>query len=268
MLASRDFGSGSGHLYAASNLTVRLMPKLHIFAIAAHPDDVELGCAGTLIKHARSGQKVGILDLTEGELSTRGDVESRRKEAADAAKWIGAAVRLNAGMRDGFLVNDEAHQIRLIAYIRHFRPEIVIANALRDRHPDHGRAGRLVADACFYAGLRKIETRWEGKKQEAWRPKRVYHSINDRIPEPDFVVDVSSEHELKMEAIKCYRSQFYDPSSPEPLTYIATGGYLENIISRDSLMGKRIGTKFGEGFNCENVPGISSLDSLILPDIS
>ena len=241
------------------------MPKLHILAITAHPDDIELSTAGTLIKHARAGQQVGILDLTEGELSTRGTVELRRIEAADAAKMMGAVVRLNAGMRDGFFVNDEVHQLKLITYIRHFKPEIVITNALADRHPDHGRAGKLVADACFYAGLRKIITHWEGVEQEAWRPKRVFHSINDRMHTPDFIVDVSDVHETKMDTIRCYRSQFHDANSGEPLTYIAASGFLENVVSRDAVWGKRIGTKYGEGFNTENIPGISSLDNLILP---
>ncbi len=243
------------------------MSKLHILAITAHPDDVELGCAGTLIKHACMGQKVGILDLTEGELSTRGTVASRRKEADAAAAVMGLGVRMNAAMRDGFFLNDEASRLQLIAYIRHFQPNVVITNSLADRHPDHGRAGRLVADACFYAGLRKIETTWEGRAQSAWRPGRVYHCLNDRVHVPNFIVDVSEVHEIKMDAIKCYKSQFHDPASTEPLTYISAGGFLENIIARDMLMGKSIGVKFGEAFNSENIPGISSLDSLLLPEL-
>jgi N-acetylglucosamine malate deacetylase 1 len=228
---------------------------------------VELGFAGTLIKHARMGQTTGILDLTEGELSTRGTVELRRKEAADAAKVMGAAVRMNAGMRDGFFENDEAHRLRLIGYIRLLRPEIVITNSLEDRHPDHGRAGRLVADACFYAGLRQIKTQWDGATQDAWRPKRVLHCINDRIHVPDFIVDTSDCFEAKMEAIKCYKSQFHDPSSNEPMTYISAGGFLDNIEARDSLWGKRIGVRYGEGFNVETTPGIHSLDALVLPEL-
>lgn len=241
--------------------------KLHILAIAAHPDDLELSCGGTLIKHAKMGQSVGILDLTEGELGTRGSVEQRYKEAANAAKVIGAIVRENAQMADGFFRNDEQHQRKLITYLRRFRPEIVIANALEDRHPDHGRGGRLIADACFLSGLAKIETIYNGEAQKPWRPKRVFHIIQDRLLEPSFIVDITDEFEQKMESIKCYTSQFYDPSSTEPATYISAGGFLENVASRHALLGKRIGVRYAEGFVSENVPGISSLDSLILPQL-
>lgn len=241
--------------------------KLHILAIAAHPDDIELGCAGTLIKHIRAGQPAGILDLTESELSTRGSVATRLVEAQEAAKVIGVKVRENARMADGFFRNDEAHQRKLIAYIRHYRPEIVIANALEDRHPDHGRGGRLIADACFLAGLKKIETEWKGEGQMPWRPKRVYHMIQDRLTEPTFIVDISTTFEKKMESIRCYNSQFHKPGSNEPITYIATEEFLNQIIYRDVLMGKRIGARYGEAFVCENIPGISSLDDLLLPEL-
>lgn len=241
--------------------------KLHILAIAVHPDDIELGCAGTLIKHAKKGQAVGIVDLTEGELGTRGTAAIRLQEAQDAAKAMGVQVRENAGMADGFFRNDKEHQLLLIEYIRKYRPEIVIANALADRHPDHGRAGRLIADACFLAGLRKIETSYKGQAQEAWRPKRVYHMIQDRFTEPAFIIDISSEQEQKMEVVKCYKSQFHDPDSNEPLTYIAKDDFLKNIEARAALLGKRIGVAYGEGFISENVPGITDLDSLILPEM-
>jgi len=241
--------------------------KLHILAIAAHPDDIELSCAGTLIKHAQAGQAVGILDLTRGELGTRGTPAIRDQEAQDAAKVMGVVVREQAGMADGFFRNDEEHQRILIRYIRYYRPEIVIANALNDRHPDHGRGGRLIADACFYSGLRKIETEWNGTKQEAWRPKKVYHMLQDRHYEPTFIVDISATFEKKMDAIRCYKSQFHDPVSGEPVTYIATEGFLNNIMYRDSLFGKRIGTQYGEAFHTENIPGISSLDDLLLPEL-
>jgi N-acetylglucosamine malate deacetylase 1 len=241
--------------------------KLHILAIAAHPDDIELSCAGTLIKHAQAGQDVGILDLTQGELSTRGSVALRSKEADLAAKVIGAKVRYNLKMADGFFRNDEQHQLQLIPYIRHFRPDIVIANALEDRHPDHGRGGRLIADACFLAGLRKIETLWEGAVQEPWRPKRVYHTIQDRMLTPDFIVDTTGTFEKKMEAIQCYKSQFNNPASGEPETYISASNFLDQIKYKDALYGKRIGTTYGEGFNTENIPGINSLDDLLLPNI-
>lgn len=239
--------------------------KLHILAIAAHPDDIELGCAGTLIKHARRGDACGILDLTQGELGTRGTIATRQAEADEAAKIMGMVVRENAKMADGFFRNDELHQMQLIAYIRKYRPEIVLANALEDRHPDHGKGGRLIADACFLAGLRKIETFVDGQQQEAWRPKRVYHMIQDRLLDPTFIVDISDTFATKMEAIRCYRSQFHDPNSSEPLTYIATSGFLDAVVARDMLTGKKIGVAYAEGFVCENQPGIRSLDDLILP---
>lgn len=244
------------------------MKKLHILAIAAHPDDIELGCSGTLIKHAMMGQAVGIVDLTEGELGTRGSVPLRYEEAANAAKVMGLQVRENAQMRDGFFRNDEVHQLRLIRYIRKYRPEIVIANAPEDRHPDHGRGSRLTTDACFLSGLRKIETYDEGVLQDAWRPKRVFYMIQDRQLDPDFIVDISAVFETKMAAIQCYGSQFYNNSSQEPLTYIATQNFVDQIKFRDSLMGKKIGTEYGEGFISENIVGIAHLDQLIYPQLA
>jgi bacillithiol biosynthesis deacetylase BshB1 len=242
--------------------------KLHILAIAVHPDDIELSAAGTLIAHSDKGQQVGILDLTQGELGTRGSGELRLKEAADAAEIMGVAVRENAGMRDGFFRNDEEHQLKLIHYIRKYQPDIVIANALADRHPDHGRAARLIADACFLAGLRKVETMEDGKPQEAWRPKRIFHMIQDRFAEPTIIVDISAGFERKIEAMKAYKSQFHDPSSNEPMTYIASLDFFEGIKARAMMLGKRIGAKYGEGFVCENVPGVSDLDALVYPEIA
>jgi bacillithiol biosynthesis deacetylase BshB1 len=242
--------------------------KLHILAIAAHPDDIELGCAGTLIKHARKGQAVGIVDLTKGELGTRGSAEIRLQEAADAAKVMGMAVRENAGMADGFFRNDKEHQLMLVKYIRKYQPDIVVANALEDRHPDHGKGGRLIADACFLAGLSKIQTELDGVAQKAWRPKRVFHMIQDRMLEPTFLVDIGDCFDTKLQAIQCYRSQFHNPESNEPLTYIATGEFLKQIEYRDVILGKRIGTKYAEGFVCENIPGIDDLDRLLLPEIA
>jgi bacillithiol biosynthesis deacetylase BshB1 len=214
------------------------------------------------------GQTVGILDLTQGELGTRGSGPLRLEEAQNAAKVMGVAVRENTGMRDGFFANDEAHQLKLITYIRKFQPDIIIANALADRHPDHGRAGKLIADACFYSGLRKVETMLDGQAQQAWRPKRVFHMIQDRLTDPTIIVDVTDTHDTKMEAIKCYKSQFHDPNSTEPLTYISKGGFLEALEARAMQFGKQIGVKYGEGFVCENAPGISDLDRLILPEIA
>ena len=243
------------------------MHKLHILAIGVHPDDIELFCSGTILKHTAMGQAVGIVDLTAGELGTRGTPETRIKEAQDAAQVMGVTVRLNVGMADGFFKNDETHQRKLIPYIRHFQPDIVLANALDDRHPDHGRAGRLIADACYYAGLKKIETEWEGEKQTEWRPKRVFHMIQDRICEPSFIVDISAVHEKKIQTIMCFKSQFYNPQSTEPGTYIASSDYVNQIAYRDAIMGKRIGVKYGEAFVCENLPGIANLDQLILPEV-
>jgi N-acetylglucosamine malate deacetylase 1 len=243
------------------------MQKLHILAIAVHPDDIELSAAGTLIRHAKMGQDVGIVDLTQGELGTRGSGPLRVKEADDAGKIMGLVVRENASMEDGFFQNDKAHQLKLISYIRKYQPDIVIANALEDRHPDHGRAAKLIADSCFLAGLRKVETTLDERIQEAWRPKRVFHMIQDRFTEPDFIVDVSDCFDQKIAAIQAYKSQFHDPNSNEPMTYIASQDFLKAIEARMALLGKRIGVKYGEGYKTQNVPGISDLDKLILPQM-
>jgi bacillithiol biosynthesis deacetylase BshB1 len=214
------------------------------------------------------GQAVGILDLTAGELGTRGTAELRIQEANDAARLMGVTVRENAGMADGFFANDKAHQLQLIQYIRKYQPDIVIANAIEDRHPDHGRAGGLISTACFLSGLIKVPTEYNGEAQQAWRPKRVFHMIQDRFAEPTFIVDISDSFEQKMEAIKCYRSQFHGGSANEPDTYISGLDFLKNIEYRSSLLGKRIGTKYGEGFVSENLPGIANLDQLIYPLIA
>ncbi len=242
--------------------------KLHLLAIVAHPDDAELGCGGTLIKHAQKGQKVGILDLTRGEMGTRGTPEGRLQEAADAAAIMGLAVRENANFRDGFFKHDEEHLLALITYLRRWQPEIVLTNAPTDRHPDHGRGKLLSVDACFLAGLRKIETHFGGKAQEPWRPKRVFQIIQDQLLEPTFIVDIEDVTETKMEAIKAYKSQFHNPGSNEPITYIASQNFLELIARRDALMGKRIGTAAGEGFLSVNIPGIADLDHLLLPEMA
>lgn len=242
--------------------------SLFLLAIAVHPDDIELGCAGILIKHAQAGQATGILDLTKGELGTRGTPETRLKEAAGAAKAMGVQVRENAGMRDGFFRNDEEHQLKIIPYIRRWRPQIVITNSLEDRHPDHGRAGRLVADACFLAGLRMIPTVHDGQPQEPWRPKRVFHMIQDRQLTPTFIVDITDVFEQKLKAIQCYESQFHNPDSKEPQTYISSQNFLEQIKYRDALLGKRIGTEYGEGLISENIPGVADLNGLVLPEIA
>lgn len=239
--------------------------KLDLLAIAPHPDDVELACSGTLMLHIAQGMKVGVIDLTRGELGTRGTAASRLAEAAAAAQVMGIHLRENLGMEDGFFANDKAHQLQLIQAIRRFQPEVVIANALEDRHPDHGRAARLIADSCFLSGLRKIETSWEGRLQAAWRPKQVFHFMQDRYLKPDFILDISDYMERKIAAIRCYRSQFFvqDYASDEPQTYISTPEFLDSIIGRAQILGKRIGVKYGEGFTTEAALGIRSLKDLL-----
>lgn len=237
--------------------------KLHILAIGAHPDDVELGCTGTLINHIRKGQAAGVLDLTEGELGSRGTVASRYSEAAASAQVLGLSMRTNLKMADGFFTNDKEHQLQIIRILRQYRPEIVLANALADRHPDHGRAGRLIADACFFSGLRKIETDWEGTAQEAWRPRKVFHYIQDRFSEPDLIVDISDSFAQKMEAISCFRTQFFNDDSGEPETYISNPGFLDKVKNRASQLGHRIGVKYGEGFHLESGLGVQDLDQLV-----
>lgn len=239
--------------------------KLHILAIGVHPDDVELGCGGTLLKHALKGQQVGIIDLTQGELGTRGTIETRYQEAQNAAKVLKVSVRENLKMRDGFFVNDEAHQLKIIQKLRFYQPDIVIANAVEDRHPDHGRAGKLIADACFLSGLRKVETNYEGQQQAAWRPKAVFHYIQDIFREPDFIVDISETFERKMESVRCYTTQFLASGSNDPMTYISQTGFLDRINARDVDMGQRIGVKHGEGLNYYRSLGIADLDQLHYP---
>lgn len=237
--------------------------KLDILAIGVHPDDVELACAGTLMIEIANGKKVGIIDLTRGELGTRGTAETRKAEAEAAAKIIGVHVRENLGMRDGFFRNDEEHQLQVIQKIRQYQPEIVICNAVEDRHPDHGRSSKLVSDACFYSGLRKIETSLDGVEQTAWRPKYVFHYIQDRYLEPDFIFDVSSVFDKKLESINAYATQFNSEGDSEPQTYISTPTYFETIIARHRMFGKRIGVEYGEGYMTEKLIGIQSFDAFI-----
>lgn len=237
--------------------------KLDILAIGVHPDDVELSCSGILMKHIDMGRKAGIVDLTAGELGTRGSGPLRLKEAADAAKILGVEVRDNLGMADGFFKNDKEHQLRIIQKIRQYRPDIVICNAPVDRHPDHGRAGHLVAESCFYSGLRRIETELDGKPQEAWRPRAVYHYIQFNNLEPTFAVDITPYIERKLEAIKAFKSQFYDPNSTEPLTVIATPEYLDHIYHRAAETGRIIGVKYAEGLIAARYPGVNDLFDLL-----
>ena len=223
--------------------------KLDILVLAVHPDDAELGCAGTIMAQVALGYKVGILDLTHGELGTRGTPEIRLAEAEAAGKIMGLATRQNAGMRDGFLKNDEQHQLQLISYIRRFQPDVVLANAPEDRHPDHGRAAALQVDACFLAGLRMIETyETDGTLQAAWRPKKLFHYIQDRYLKPDFVMDISAHWAQKLEAIRAFKSQFFDPNSSEPNSYISSPEFMDFLSARAQEMGHTIGVKYGEGF--------------------
>jgi bacillithiol biosynthesis deacetylase BshB1 len=237
--------------------------KLDILAFGVHPDDVELGCSGTLLSAIAEGKKVGIIDLTQGELGTRGTAETRKTEAENAAKVLGVEVRENLKMADGFFQNDESHQRQVISIIRKYKPEIVLANAPEDRHPDHGRSAKLVSDAAFLSGLRKIVTQTGGENQEAWRPKYVFHYIQDRFLQPSFVVDISAHHDKKIESVLCYQTQFFNPGLNEPQTYISSPEFIETVKARAMMLGKRIGVKFAEGFISEKVLGVKSLDAFI-----
>lgn len=237
--------------------------KLDVLAFGSHPDDVELSCAGTLLKEHLNGKKTGIIDLTRGELGTRGDIETRKKEAVKAAAVLGVSIRDNLGLADGFFANNKDSQIAVIRAIRKYRPSIVLCNSLTDRHPDHGRGGRLVADAVFLSGLAKVETESDGKPQEPWRPAYVFHYVQDRLLQPDFVVDISEVFEKKMESIRAFQSQFYQEGFTGPETYISTPGFMENVINRHMLFGKMIGVKYGEGYITEKKIGIRNFDALI-----
>lgn len=239
------------------------MQKLDILAFGAHPDDVELGCGGTLLAAVAEGKKVGIIDLTKGELGTRGTASIRLKEALLAGEIIGATIRDNLGMKDGFFVNDETHQFAIIEIIRRFQPNIILCNAPEDRHPDHGKAAKLIADASFLSGLVKIQTTHNGVPQAAWRPTQVFHYIQSRNLKPNFVVDISAHLEKKMESIKAYTSQFYDPTSNEPNTFISSNSFLEFIKGRAKELGQQIGVQYAEGFISEKMIGIKSFDNLI-----
>ena len=237
--------------------------KLDILAIGAHPDDVELGCAATLAKEISLGKKVGIIDLTRGELGTRGSAEIRDKEAAIAAQLLGVQVRENLNFADGFFVNDEEHQMAVIKMIRIFQPDIVLCNAVEDRHIDHSKGSNLVSDACFLSGLRRVETNFEGLPQQAWRPKQVYHYIQWHNLEPDFVVDVSGFMNKKMEAIKAYGSQFYDASSKEPASPISSKNFFDSIKYRAQDLGRLIGAEHAEGFTAERYVAVNELSDLV-----
>lgn len=237
--------------------------KTDILAIGVHPDDVEISAAGTLLVHLALGKTVGIIDLTRGELGTRGTALTRDEEATNAAKILGVHFRENLKMADGFLQNDKAHQLEIIKRIRKYQPEIVLCNAIDDRHPDHGRASKLTSDACFLSGLIKIETEYEGEIQNAWRPKVVYHYTQDRYIHPDFVVDISGFMDIKEESLRAYKTQFYNADSNEPQTYISSPEFFQSIINRNSEMGRQIGVKYAETFTTERFIGVKNLFDLI-----
>lgn len=238
--------------------------KLDILVLAAHPDDAELGCGGTIAKHVALGKKVGIVDLTRGELGTRGTPEIREQEASASAEILGVSVRGNLNLKDGFFQNDLESQLAVIRAVRKYQPQIVLANAIRDRHIDHGKGASLAYDACFLSGLAKIETvDEEGKKQAPWRPVALYHYIQSEFIVPDFIFDVSSHWETKMNAIKAFKSQFFDPNSKEPETYISKPGFLKMVESRGIELGHAIGVTYGEGFTVRRFPGVQNLFDLL-----
>ena len=225
--------------------------KLDILVLAAHPDDAELGCGGTILKHVAMGHKVGVVDLTRGELGTRGTPETRAKEAADSAKILGLSVRENLGLPDGFFVNGKEHQLEVVKAIRKYQPDIILANAVYDRHPDHGRGSELAFEASFLSGLKKVET-----GQSPWRAKTVYHYIQSQLLQPDFVVDVSDFWEKKIEAIRAFKTQFHDPNNKEPDTFISSPAFMKLVESRGHEYGHSIGVKYGEGYTVRRSIGV------------
>ena len=238
--------------------------KVDILAIGAHPDDVELGCGGTVAKLISEGKTVAIVDLTQGELGTRGTNFTRAEEAANSAKILGISSRENLKMKDGFLTNSEEHQLQIVKIIRKYQPEIVLANAIDDRHPDHAKAAKLVSDACFLSGLVKIETVSEGENQKPWRPKQIFHYIQWKNIAPDFVIDISDFMEKKIEACLAFKTQFYDPNSTEPMTPISTKDFLESLTYRAQDLGRLSGVEFAEGFTTEKLLAFKNFDGIIL----
>lgn len=239
--------------------------KLDILAFGVHPDDIELSCAGTLLIEKDRGGKVGVIDLTRGELGTRGTAETREQEATESARILGLDVRDNLEMADGFFENNKEHQLKIIETIRKYKPEIVLCNAPDDRHPDHGRAAKLVEEAAFLSGLRRIETSSEGTNQEAWRPKYVFNYIQDKYFQPDFVVDITAVIEKKKEAIRAFKTQFFskDDKSGDPQTYISSPEFFNSIVNRSAMWGKMVGVQHAEGFLSKKMIGIAGFEALI-----
>ncbi len=236
--------------------------KLDILVFAAHPDDAELSCSGTIIKYLKAGKRVGIVDLTAGEMGTRGTAATRKIEAENANQIMGISVRENLNMPDCFFENNKENQLKIIQMIRKYQPQIVLANAITDRHPDHGRAAQLVEDAAFQSGLLKIETSDNGKSQAPHRPQAIYHYIQDTYIQPDFIIDITEEIDLKKAAILAYQTQFFDPNSTEPQTYISSPDFIETVLARNREFGKIVGGVFGEGFTSKKIIGVKDIFSL------
>jgi len=245
------------------NSLITSFMKLDILAFGAHPDDVELSCGGTLLMAKLSGKKTGVIDLTQGELGTRGSAPIRMQEAAAAAKILQLDIRENLGLADGFFINDEHHQKLVIAAIRKYQPEIILCNAPEDRHPDHGKGAQLITDAAFLSGLKKIVTTNNGVEQEAWRPKYVFNYIQDVFIKPDFVMDITASIDQKIESIKAYKTQFYNPDHKETETYISSPDFFESVIYRSKMLGKMIGVKYAEGFLSRKMIGFNNFDAFI-----
>ena len=237
--------------------------KTDILAFGAHPDDVELGCGGTIAKLISEGKTCVIVDLTKGELGTRGTDQTRKEEATEAAKILGVAARENLGLKDGFLVNSEEYQLEIVKKVRKYRPEIVLANAIDDRHPDHAKAAKLVSDACFLAGLRKIETVLNGEIQEVWRPKQIFHYIQWKHIQPEFVIDISEHLDKKLEACMAFKTQFYDPTSKEPETPITSKDFYESLTYRAQDLGRLSGVTYAEGFTSEKLIALKNFDGIV-----
>ena len=240
-----------------------MITKIDILAIGAHPDDIELGCGGTILNEIHKGKKVGLIDLTAGELGTRGSVEKRKQESYKASKILGVDFRLNLGMKDGFIKNDEKSQIQIIRFIRKYQPHVIICNAPDDRHVDHAEASKLVVSSSFLSGLVKINTKLDNNNQKPWRPNNVYHYIQWKNLEPTFVLDISKHIEKKMEAVLSYDSQFYNPKSEEPDTLISSEKFLDSITARSADFGRLIGVEHAEGFISNKLVGVKSLNDLL-----
>lgn len=236
--------------------------KVDILAFAAHPDDIEISAAGTLLKHIEMGKTVAVVDLTQGEMGSRGTIETRYAEAEKASEIMGVSHRVNLKMKDGFFEISQANKLLIIEQIRHFQPAVVLANSVSDRHPDHGRASQLVSEACFLSGLIKVETSLNGKSQEKWRPKSVFHYIQDHYIKPDFVVDITPFADQKLEALKAYKTQFFDPNNTAPNTPISGEGFFDFLKGRWREFGREIGVDFAEGFTVEHTIGITDITEL------